>query len=119
MTIHVESERQVIQEAAQVLIKHMSPAKATRFLGLLAGRRRRLPCDSRTIAREGNGEIPVQASRAISEKEKQEVISIGVERLRSCLCSVYRGALNGQRYGDCYKIGGTIRNVRGAGYGQL
>ncbi|MBL8079061.1 MAG: hypothetical protein JNM55_13940 [Anaerolineales bacterium] len=31
MTIHVESERQVIQEAAQVLIKHMSPAKATRF----------------------------------------------------------------------------------------
>lgn len=31
MTIHVTSERQVIQEAAQVLIKHMSPAKATRF----------------------------------------------------------------------------------------
>jgi hypothetical protein len=31
MTIHVVSDRQVIQEAAQVLIKHMSPAKATRF----------------------------------------------------------------------------------------
>jgi hypothetical protein len=31
MSIHVTSERQVIQEAAQVLIKHMSPAKATRF----------------------------------------------------------------------------------------
>jgi N-dimethylarginine dimethylaminohydrolase len=31
MTIHVASERQVIQEAAQVLIRHMSPAKATRF----------------------------------------------------------------------------------------
>jgi len=31
MTIHVTSERQAIQEAAQVLIKHMSPAKATRF----------------------------------------------------------------------------------------
>lgn len=31
MTIHVTSERQVIQEAARVLIKHMSPAKATRF----------------------------------------------------------------------------------------
>ena len=31
MTIHVVSERQVIQEAAQALIKHMSPAKATRF----------------------------------------------------------------------------------------
>lgn len=31
MTIHVASERQVIQEAAQVLMIHMSPAKATRF----------------------------------------------------------------------------------------
>jgi hypothetical protein len=31
MTIHVTSERQVIQEAVQVLIKHMSPAKAARF----------------------------------------------------------------------------------------
>jgi hypothetical protein len=31
MKIHVVSERQVIQEAAEVLIKHMSPAKATRF----------------------------------------------------------------------------------------
>ena len=31
MTIHVASERQVIQEAAQVLMAHMSPAKATRF----------------------------------------------------------------------------------------
>ena len=31
MTIHVPSERQVIQEAAQVLMTHMSPAKATRF----------------------------------------------------------------------------------------
>ena len=31
MTIHVTSERQVMQEAAQVLIKHMSPAKAARF----------------------------------------------------------------------------------------
>ena len=31
MTIHVTSERQVIQEAAQVLMTHMSPAKATRF----------------------------------------------------------------------------------------
>jgi hypothetical protein len=31
MPIHVTSERQVIQEAAQVLIKHVSPAKATRF----------------------------------------------------------------------------------------
>ena len=31
MTIHVTSERQVIQEAAQVLIRHMSPAKAARF----------------------------------------------------------------------------------------
>lgn len=31
MPIHVVSERQVIQEAAQVLIKHMSPAKAARF----------------------------------------------------------------------------------------
>ena len=32
MSIRVASERQVIQEAAQVLIMtHMSPAKATRF----------------------------------------------------------------------------------------
>jgi hypothetical protein len=31
MTIHVPSERQVIQEAAQVLMTHMSPAKAARF----------------------------------------------------------------------------------------
>ena len=31
MTIHVTSERQVIQEAAQVLMRHMSPAKAARF----------------------------------------------------------------------------------------
>ena len=31
MTIHVASERQVIQEAVQVLMTHMSPAKATRF----------------------------------------------------------------------------------------
>ena len=31
MTIHVPSERQVIQEAVQVLMMHMSPAKATRF----------------------------------------------------------------------------------------
>ncbi|MGC1377015.1 MAG: hypothetical protein WA821_12360 [Anaerolineales bacterium] len=30
-TIHVPSERQIIQEAAQVLMQHMSPAKATRF----------------------------------------------------------------------------------------
>jgi hypothetical protein len=29
--IHVPSERQIIQEAAQVLMQHMSPAKATRF----------------------------------------------------------------------------------------
>lgn len=31
MPIHVVSQRQVIQEAAQVLIKHMSPVKAARF----------------------------------------------------------------------------------------
>ena len=31
MTIHVTSERQIIREAAQVLMRHMSPAKATRF----------------------------------------------------------------------------------------
>ena len=31
MSIHVTSERQVIQEAVQVLIQHMSPANATRF----------------------------------------------------------------------------------------
>ena len=30
-TVHVISERQIMQEAAQVLIQHMSPAKATRF----------------------------------------------------------------------------------------
>jgi len=31
MPIRVVSERQVIQEAAQVLMMHMSPAKAARF----------------------------------------------------------------------------------------
>lgn len=31
MTIQVPSERQVIKEAAQVLLTHMSPAKAARF----------------------------------------------------------------------------------------
>jgi hypothetical protein len=31
MTVHVPSENQIIREATQVLIKHMSPAKATRF----------------------------------------------------------------------------------------
>ena len=31
MTIHIPSERQVTQEAAQVLMKHLSPATATRF----------------------------------------------------------------------------------------
>ena len=31
MTIHIPSERQVIQEAAEVLMMHLSPAKATRF----------------------------------------------------------------------------------------
>jgi hypothetical protein len=31
MSIRVPSERQVIQEAAYVLMMHMSPAKATRF----------------------------------------------------------------------------------------
>jgi hypothetical protein len=30
-TIHVPSERQIIQEAAQVLMQHLSPAKAARF----------------------------------------------------------------------------------------
>ena len=30
-TIHVPSERQIIQEAAHVLMEHMSPARATRF----------------------------------------------------------------------------------------
>ncbi len=30
-TIHVPSERQIIQEAAQVLMQHLNPAKATRF----------------------------------------------------------------------------------------
>ena len=32
MTIHVPSERQVMQEATRVIMRHMSPAKATRFL---------------------------------------------------------------------------------------
>ncbi len=31
MTVHVPSERQIVLEAAQVLIQHMSPSKATRF----------------------------------------------------------------------------------------
>jgi hypothetical protein len=31
MTIQIPSERQVIQEAARVIIRHMSPANATRF----------------------------------------------------------------------------------------
>lgn len=31
MTIHVLSERQIFLEAAQVLMQHMSPSKATRF----------------------------------------------------------------------------------------
>ena len=31
MTVRVISERQIIQEAARVLMEHMSPAKATRF----------------------------------------------------------------------------------------
>jgi len=31
MTIHVLSERQINLEAAQVLIQHLSPSKATRF----------------------------------------------------------------------------------------
>lgn len=31
MTVHVLSEREIILEAAQVLMQHMSPAKATRF----------------------------------------------------------------------------------------
>ena len=31
MTIHVPSDRQVIREAIQALMMHMSPAKATRF----------------------------------------------------------------------------------------
>jgi len=31
MTAQVISERQIIQEAARVLMEHMSPAKATRF----------------------------------------------------------------------------------------
>ncbi len=30
-TIHVPSEREITQEAAQVLMQHMSPAKAARF----------------------------------------------------------------------------------------
>ncbi|MDO9129190.1 MAG: hypothetical protein Q7U34_04915 [Anaerolineales bacterium] len=31
MTVHALSERQIIQEAAQMLIQHMSPARAARF----------------------------------------------------------------------------------------
>lgn len=31
MTVHVPSERQIVLEAAQVLIQHMSPSKAARF----------------------------------------------------------------------------------------
>ncbi len=31
MTVHVFSERQINVEAAQLLIRHMSPSKATRF----------------------------------------------------------------------------------------
>jgi hypothetical protein len=31
MTVHVLSEKQIIKEATQVLMAHMSPAKATRF----------------------------------------------------------------------------------------
>ncbi len=31
MTVHVLSENQIIREATQVLMMHMSPAKATRF----------------------------------------------------------------------------------------
>lgn len=31
MTIHVLSERQIVLEAAQVLMEHMTPSKATRF----------------------------------------------------------------------------------------
>jgi len=31
MTVHVLSERQIILEAAQVLMQHMTPSKATRF----------------------------------------------------------------------------------------
>ena len=31
MTIHVLSERQIVLEATQVLMQHMSPSKATRF----------------------------------------------------------------------------------------
>ena len=31
MTLYVPSERQIILEAAQVLIHHMPPSKATRF----------------------------------------------------------------------------------------
>lgn len=30
-TISVPSERQIVQEAAQVLMQHLSPSKATRF----------------------------------------------------------------------------------------
>ncbi len=30
-TISVPSERQIVQEAVQVLMQHMSPSKATRF----------------------------------------------------------------------------------------
>jgi hypothetical protein len=31
MTVHVLSERQITLEAAQVIIQHLSPSKATRF----------------------------------------------------------------------------------------
>jgi hypothetical protein len=31
MTVHVLSEKQIMKEATQVLMTHMSPAKATRF----------------------------------------------------------------------------------------
>jgi len=31
MTVQVLNERQIVQEAARVLMEHMSPAKATRF----------------------------------------------------------------------------------------
>ncbi len=42
MTIHVTSERQVIQEAAQVLMRHIESRQSDALLGFLAGRRRRL-----------------------------------------------------------------------------
>ena len=31
MTVHIPSERQIIQEATRVIMKHMSSSKATRF----------------------------------------------------------------------------------------